>query len=354
MIMAAKKLHPNTVAKNNKKTPETKKTPEAKTPEVKKPAEWDVASGKPATEETPADRDARRNRKYPTAQWVALSTIEANHKWNSRSGQWKDSKGGPDEKSGFMGIVESIREKGQDEPVVLRPQANKEKPNFLVAGYRRFEAVSHIAKEEKDPEPKIWAVIEEMTDAEARARNIRENTIREDVKTPDIAWSVWELLKLGGTDKSVSKVVGHSQVYVNVLHRIMERVDPKITKAWRESPIQIPVNDMKALSEIPIEKQDEAFKRILGGLAAGKKKPNVSKINWLETLRRKAYDVGYIFGSMTREGVLDASKVHFSKCVDLIVTTPKQCTPKHRESIADAAEEGYAAAIEEEEEDDEE
>src|SRR5258708_531278 len=119
---------------------------------------------------------------------IPLSAIHADPNRNARSGKWKlDS--GFDEESAVAGLKDSVRVCGVKDPVKLRPTPDADRPFALVSGFRRYAASEELKLET------IPGVVREMTEAEARLENTRENTARTDLKPADLAWAVGELVK---------------------------------------------------------------------------------------------------------------------------------------------------------------
>ena len=168
---------------------------------------------------------------------IPLSAIHADPNWNARSGKWKlDS--GFDEESAFGELRASIEACGVKDPVKVRPTPGAARPFALVSGFRRYAASEELKLET------IPAVVREMTEAEARLENTRENTARAKLNPADLAWAVGELVKLGLSDTDIASSVGITQPYASRLHRIMSKVDPKITTNWRTTVFAVSVDGM--------------------------------------------------------------------------------------------------------------
>ena len=160
---------------------------------------------------------------------LKVSEIDATSYKNSRSGNWHEGTGGLEDND-FEGLCASISSRGQDEPVTVRPHGKKMQ---LIAGFRRFAAHKKLGL------ATIKAFVRELDDNEARALNIRENTARNNLSGPDLAWAIWELhqgytaKRMPVTAVAIAQEIGRNQAYVNTLLNIMRDVDPKITAHWR-------------------------------------------------------------------------------------------------------------------------
>ena len=120
----------------------------------------------------------------------------------------------------FEDLVNSIREKGILEPILVRPvNGNYE----VVAGERRFRALFQLAKEYTGP-VKIPAIIRKLNEDEAFEIMTIENLQREDVHPLDEADGFRRLMdEAGYSADQVAEVIGQTRSYV--YHRL---------KLWRK------------------------------------------------------------------------------------------------------------------------
>lgn len=292
---------------------------------------------------------------------LQLSEIAVDHKWNARAGNWKESAANEESgEGGFTGLIGSIKARGQDEPVIVRPNPDpKAKQKYsLVAGFRRFEAITAIALEEGNKSPTILAECVEMNDVEARARNIRENTARDDFSVPDLAWSIAELGKGGATDLAIAAEIGKSQGYVSMLHRVIKKVKGTIVDHWRNQPkaLQLDVRKMRKVSETEEKDQQATYKELLEDLVASAKELSEDEKDTkkIQGYKDRAEKLGAIFGRLNAHGFLDCDAISFADCLDDIIKVPTDMTKKNRSSIASAMERGYKAGVEQVNKEDEE
>jgi len=280
---------------------------------------------------------------------IPLKDIVADFGWNARSGDFKADTGGKDEEHNFKDLVNSMKQRGQDTAVVVRPKGKK---FSLTAGFRRYAALLEIAEETKNPNLTIKAVVKDQTDAAARAENIVENTARDDLKGPDLAWAVHQLYvleKTGGkemTDSAMAEMVGKSQPYISKLLRIMKGVTTKVTDAWRSSKIAVTVNDMNSLVSVAKAEQEAEFKRILeskGGAAGGQGAH--SGTAWLDSAKKKAADIGALLGKLEKNELIDTSGLAFDTHLDLCLKVNKKANARQRTQIAKAATKAYEEAL---------
>jgi ParB/RepB/Spo0J family partition protein len=245
---------------------------------------------------------------------IHVDDIHADLAWNARSGEWwldglkeakpengeappEEPKKGKkpkapktDDRTRFGDLKDSILETGTNEqPILVRQAARKDGKLRLVCGFMRHRAVTEIMKEaelakgaikenEKLDSQKglIRAVFRHMNDQEARMANIRENTARDDLKGPDLCWSVGEAMKqYGFSDTTLAASLGKSQGYISKLHRIYKVISPKVLQQWRDAPVQVTIEKImrdvimitndKSDAVPSHEEQEDYFKRVLEG-----------------------------------------------------------------------------------------
>lgn len=262
---------------------------------------------------------------------VPLSRLREIKGWNSRT---KEASGGPDERTGFAGLVESIATDGQDTPVICRPfpkeidaEANKAGILHIVSGHRRTAAVEAVAKrfaDTEDPVVKqalatnpaargmVKVIVRDLAEDQARALNVRENQAREDLSGPDLAFGVAAIDKAAtacGRPTSAVKLAAElnvSQAYVSALLTIMAKVHPKILSAWREGTYRAPYRKLYALKDIPKADQLAQWEKELATAkaAAGERKKAGGKNSWKITAEKQAQSMGSMLGTLAKRGQL--------------------------------------------------
>lgn len=244
--------------------------------------------------------------------YLGPEEIVINPAWNARSGDFTKFVD-PETGQGWDNFVASIHADGVQDPLEAR---KNDKGKFeLIAGFRRYTASQTTSyKNEKGESVKVVkidklpVIIRDMTEEEARLRNLAENTARESLKGPDLAWGIQEYFKAGGsklTDSAIANALGMSQPYVSKLHKIMTEVKPGITKQWRESSKPVTVTKMYDLTKIDANRQDEEFKKLLE-VQAGSNGIK-GKDAWKDTLKKSAYDLGLRLGALERLELVSVS-----------------------------------------------
>lgn len=229
---------------------------------------------------------------------VALSSIDAPDGWNARSGAWHEDGADPtSDDGGYEGLKASMLAVGRnDEPVLLRP-SHKFGMLILVDGFRRFRVAGELGW------TTIRAVVETMSDFEARRRNLAAQAGRLKHKPADLAWGLWELKKLGPelSDRELGAIVGISGHYAGVLRRIMQDIDPKVTSAWRSTVVKVEIAGLQSIAALPKEKHWQMWEEVLRV-----QNHPAAKAKFTDALRleKRARDLGHTLGTLERFGVV--------------------------------------------------
>ena len=109
-------------------------------------------------------------------------------------------------------LVESVKEHGIIEPLLVRPWGNNYQ---LVAGERRYRAAVEVGLE------KVPVVIRELTDEEAVQLSLIENLHREDLNPVEETEGILQLLAI--------KIKQNPTSVVKILHRMQNEVKGKVT-----------------------------------------------------------------------------------------------------------------------------
>lgn len=282
---------------------------------------------------------------------IPLSEIDADFKWNSRSGILSEDSG-DDERSNFSELKSSIRANGQDTPVDVRLKKSG-KGYLLTTGFRRFTALKQIADEDKNKTATVKAIVRNDNEVQARARNLRENAARDNLKGADLAYGVHDLYTqykaAGGAPSSVSisAELGKNQGYINRLMNIMQKCKPSITQTWREAPFAITVNEMLEISKYEPDRQEKAFEELLKAKGGKAGDATRGKDGWIDTAVKKAETVGQLLGSLEKAGLINTDDLDFDipEHLALCVKFKKEATPGQRNKIAKALSKSYEAAL---------
>ncbi len=152
-------------------------------------------------------------------------------------------------------LVESIRQHGVVEPVLVRPV--KGDRYQLVAGQRRLEAARHVGL------ATIPAVVQDLTDEQVLVLSLVENLQREDLSPVDEA-RAFQLLtsQFGFTHDGVARAVGRGRSYVSNSLRLLGLGQTAIA-AMAEG--RITRGQGVALLAIPAKERTRALAQALAG-----------------------------------------------------------------------------------------
>jgi len=203
-----------------------------------------------------------------------LGEIFVDYNWNARKRADVDdisdavrdttSANGHAEGADIAAFAAGIRLAGQDTPVVVRhvPKGGRtlggqttNLPYELVAGFRRYTAITMLnGAAGKDaarqmglgravknlPDGTINAVVRVLSPKEARLLNVRENTARNNLKTPDLVLQVADLYNVEMmTQTEIGTGLGITQSFVSKLLAV-SKLPKEVLLHWRngnESPI---------------------------------------------------------------------------------------------------------------------
>lgn len=132
----------------------------------------------------------------------------------------------------YSGLVESIRQKGVIEPIVVRPIKGKANAYEIVIGERRFRAAGTAELR------KIPAIIRDLSDDEAYDFMLIENLQREDLTEREEAESFKAYISRHGDEAipDLAEKTGIPQAYIRSRVRILE-LPARLLKAWGDGKL---------------------------------------------------------------------------------------------------------------------
>jgi ParB-like chromosome segregation protein Spo0J len=255
------------------------------------------------------------------------------------------------EGAGLAALILSLRDDGQDTPVIVRavPEnresfGGKKIPgNFtheLACGFRRFAAVQtlntepHLAVSRKDhkttvantADGTILAVVRDIPNGlEARILNARENTNRNNLKTPDVMLVVREMSHGNMNQVDIAKRLGITQGYVAKLLAIGTLPKPLLDH-WREGikvpgmPENVAVKQLTTAELVDLanvaksEKEGEIVARYIRMLtpvqdAPGGSAPSDDKVG------KRIVETAKLLATLVTSGVFEAGTMEWSKII---------------------------------------
>lgn len=121
----------------------------------------------------------------------------------------------------FMTLVESVKEKGVLQPLLVRKDPNDEKRYEIVAGERRWRAAQQARLHE------VPVVIKELSDRDTLEVALVENLQREDLTPLEEAEAYRRLMdEFGHTQEVLAKAVGKSRSHVANMMRLLALPKP--------------------------------------------------------------------------------------------------------------------------------
>ncbi len=270
---------------------------------------------------------------------------------NARSGDWTQTSSREEaDGNSFKELVESIQSVGQQEPVTLRQKGKKYE---LVVGFRRFAAVKQLAVANGTTKTAtIRAVVEELDELGARLANTLENTARDNLQGPDLAYAANELSKAHHaanqpiSDNMLASKMGKNQSYIAQLLRVMRMADQRIPKLWREAQVQLSVSEMDRIAKLDKPLQFPEYQRLLEGKGGGSDGQGSGK-TWIDTANKKAATQGTLLGNLQREGRI-TTDITWDSAEDLALLGVKvkaEATARQVKAIGKVAKEAFVKAL---------
>ena len=267
---------------------------------------------------------------------LPLSVFAIDPSWNARSAGWQDD---------LDAMRTSMLPEGpkgpvvQDVPVVARPIMDDERHDvripkdrrqlmegkllWLVSGFSRCECLHMIAKDRGDTDPVVRVIVREMTAEQALAANIRENAARNNLRTADTAWQLWNLFQsysARGRYKSpedLARMTGCSVLQVERMLTVMGQGDEKMLTAWRNLRLSINVVDLLSIVKLPKFAQMDAFRELVRVETA--RRPFVRNV--ARSSQRRAERIGYLLGNLVSRGLVTIHFRDFGEHIDLMMGT---------------------------------
>lgn len=187
---------------------------------------------------------------------IPVSSIEVDEQWNPR----KNYQGGDEKRDSLEDLKRSIEKRGLLQPVMVRAVKDEE-GNLsykLIAGFRRMRAVKAL---ELDAIP---ATVREVDEPEALVDNVIENVQREQLTPAELAVALFRLREMDMSGNVISKRVGLSKSYVNMLISIREKATVPVWEAFADGKATVQ-HARAAIAAGPDEaEQVKALHRALG------------------------------------------------------------------------------------------
>lgn len=159
----------------------------------------------------------------------------------------------------FDDLVDSIREKGVIEPILVRPIEDDRTGYQIVFGERRFRALSVVANENGGPDTAaIPALVRELSDDETFDLMTIENLQREDLTELEEAWSFKAYIDKKG-DGALADLAERTGINPGYIRRrvLVLQLPKKMLKAWEAG--QLRYGHLEQLLRIGSKKERAKF-----------------------------------------------------------------------------------------------
>jgi ParB-like chromosome segregation protein Spo0J len=312
--------------------------------------------------------------------FVPLSDIYADFAFNSRSEANVASEPDSAPGGGLEELSASLRTKGQDFPVILRPnlhQKGKDRkkdeetgrmqwwwpPYELVDGFRRDVAITALNANKKNqeasketglpivpgvPNGHIAAEVKPFDDREATLFNIRAGVGRNNLEPPDLLAAIVKLTR-PPFSMSVQEISDDLACSLATVHRyatIGNALLPVIANHWRfggafdgvTANRRLSLDELGEVAKEEKDKQTAAYKELLIGRVEKQ-----STFQWFNSAEKSALRMGSFLAKLEIEGVIKLTSKPWEECVNALVRLPVSMRDKVRvrSKIAAAIQEGY-------------
>jgi ParB-like chromosome segregation protein Spo0J len=297
---------------------------------------------------------------------VPIESIDVDLDWNSRSEanvNLMSVSESDEESSGLEGLMKALLAHGQDTPVDLRLTSHSfykstTKPYSLVAGFRRFTAISLINNNDelkkalppggtlipRLPDGMIRATIRgHMSEREAFGLNARENAVRESLTPPETLGVVQRaLVSYKMNVHEISALLGKSISSIRDYERV-SRLPSKVIAHWKgagefegiQSAKRVGWGTIVEIAKLPSDEQVAAYRAAL--------QSQVKKIDssvWLDKARHRAVAVGSLLAKLQKRGfaTVTPGKDWLGQVDTMVRVGRRELKWKDAKTLAEAAE----------------
>jgi ParB-like chromosome segregation protein Spo0J len=274
--------------------------------------------------------------------FLPLSEIFADYSWNIRSiksvhenesDAVRDSDTNVPQGRGLEGLAQNIAQRGQDMPVIVRKVVNGmslggdmiAQPYELVAGFRRYTAISKLTAVPGVPIGCIKAECRELSQTEARLLNCRENTDRRNLTTDELVRAVGTLIAEGLTYEEISNELSIALHYVGRL-AVVSRLPGPVLAHW-SGKMKLPGREglvdrkLSVVDLVSLEKQAQKESllphQILERytiMLTPDPRPHLSR-NTSGALVKRVHAAGTLAGELVRAGILLPGSLDWSQII---------------------------------------
>jgi ParB family chromosome partitioning protein len=164
----------------------------------------------------------------------------------------------------FRALVEAIRARGQDTPILVRPHAKIDGRYQVVFGHRRLRAARELGRN-------VRAVVKSIDDRTHVIAQGQENSARADLTFIERALFAGRLEELGYDRDVISTALAANAASISKMISVMDRISPEVVQAigpapgiGRERWVELSLLAGKASNAADIAKvmEEDAFPRL--------------------------------------------------------------------------------------------
>lgn len=281
---------------------------------------------------------------------IPLSSLVVDYSWNGRyvggdpnNPVWTQGQGAESsEANDFAEFKASLAVEGQKTPVLVRQVRGK---YHLIAGFRRYRALSEIA-EESGEAGTILAIVRNVDDLQARKENLLENTERQNLPPADLTWTCGQLAaeyarkKTKMTQAELGTVIGKSQSYTSKMITVIEGLDARILDEWRGMNRDVGFIRIYELAQKPKAEQRKLWEELKKAKASAEAGNGSSAGDKSGKLRAKVDSIGYMLGTLVFQGAMKGD-LDPNKALEHVVKLPKNFDFSQKADLAEALKSGF-------------
>jgi ParB-like chromosome segregation protein Spo0J len=188
-----------------------------------------------------------------------------------------------------------------------------------------------------------------LTDTEALEENIFENSARDDLSGPDLAWAAYNLrakyLADGSSisDNQIAKRMCKNQTHISRLLRIVSAA-PVVCQAWRESAGPLKLDDIERISKLDPKEQEAEYEKVIKAKSGQSGPVGAGGKPLLEIATKKAQRIATTVGELVRNGLVTAS-IDWTADLEKAGVNLEGLSAHERKTVGAAAHTAYAQAI---------
>lgn len=315
--------------------------------------------------------------------FIRFEDIFPDFEWNMRSPANVLADSDSDSGGSIKDLGASMATRGQDDPLIVRPNIQKKGPKLnhnrdatsyapfeLVAGFRRFVAGKNLNDDPKNvehskktgvgvipncPNGTVRCVVRKYDDLQAKLANGAEN-VHNPVEPPDLMAHIVSLNRPPAS-MSVGEIAENQGYSLSTVHKyanVGAALDTDVFAHWRfggaftgkpgDAPVsagkRVSFDDIEAVAKLPKGEQPAAYKLLLLGKAE-----DAQSKDWFVAAQKKAIRAGAYLAVLEKEGVITLTAKPWADCIGAIIKVPAKSGIKVKEALGKKLDEAYRAEL---------